>query len=172
MATLKSLLMTNKSSNNNNNNKIHLFGPYNRAVYLSLIELLEKDESLEVHSEWLELNRYRLAATATPPPHGRGASKNLLGQPPNNVDATSVIQHPYNDGHRLHHHHDNTHPSISSSKNNDCQTMQQLEDELREASKSTTKFLHVSATFRKNEPRNDGSQVAAAPRSTPLSDID
>ena len=116
--------------------------------------------------------RYRLAATATPPPHGRGASKNLLGQPPNNVDATSVIQHPYNDGHRLHHHHDNTHPSISLSKNNDCQTMQQLEDELREASKSTTKFLHVSATFRKNEPRNDGSQVVAVPRSTPLSDID
>lgn len=157
-ATLKSMLLlpTNENENSESDNKMHLFGPYNRGAYLSLIEFLEQDESLDVQSEWVELNRYRLAvhdddhqsAQRQQDARTTGDSKSLR------QDATSVSQHPYN-GH---------HPAHNNAYN---QTDQQLEEELREASQSRTKFLHVSASFRK-EKGKDTQTVS----NTPLSDID
>jgi len=44
-------------------NKMHLFGPYNRAAYLALIDFLKQDEHLCVEREWIEMHRTHLAAS-------------------------------------------------------------------------------------------------------------
>ena len=155
--TLKALLVktsndnTNDDSNRNDNtngarNKIHLFGPYNRAVYHSLVEVLKKDKSLEVHLEWLELNRYRLATTSTTEKNAAThVSKNQQQHHLSRViDATSVLKHPYN-ARGLHDDKDEHHDP-------DNLALKQLEDELSDASKSTTMFLHVTASFRAAPP--------------------
>ena len=104
------------------NNKIHLFGPYNRASYHEVIECLERDDNLQVQVEWIELKRYRLAAspnsnnnnnkaTATTTmsagtTRAKGNTNSSLTNTSqgsaHNKDATCVvIQHPYR-----HHHHE------------------------------------------------------------------
>lgn len=171
-ATLKALLSktsndTPKKDNHRNDdptgvrNKIHLFGPYNRAVYHSLIEVLQKDERLDVHSEWLELNRYRLAAPSSTVNNTANHVRKSLQQHHHVVDATSVFQHPYN-AHSL---HDDGDAHDVPTYRLDNPTLKQLEDELSDASKSTTKFLHVTASFRTAPPNKTKAAVC-------LSDID
>jgi Lysine methyltransferase len=148
--TLKSLLRREDHRNNlmesnrDKNSCIHLFGPYNRAAYHELIDIMERDEQdLQVHVEWMELTRYRLAA-------GKPDS-----MPTTKQDAPSGIHFPF------------------TSQSHQCRPrgydLLQREDELKHASKSATKFLHVVATHKRYD---DGIHNCNQRRNFSLSEID
>jgi predicted nicotinamide N-methyase len=143
--TLKALLAKNGSGNMGN--AIHLFGPYNRVAFHEVIDLLGSDDSLDVHVDWIEMKRFRLQAN--PPPAVVDKSSDTDNSP-----SSSFINHPYYD-----------HSGMKDQNYDGWK----VRNELKFASQSTSKFLHVVAKYR---PPTDTDGGNRRQRSTSLSDID
>lgn len=150
--TLKALLSKQDNNNGNsscNKNLIHLFGPYNRAAYHEVIQWMENDPELDVQVDWIELQRFRLQASATTTPSSTNSnSQEKKGWPAAMMDATSV-----------------TDPFLLPPP-----SRYGLEDELKQASQSRTKFLHVTASYKKRQSLQDDN-VSKQP-SPSMTDID
>jgi hypothetical protein len=137
--TLKALLHRDEDQpkhldrNTDRNSSIHLFGPYNRAAYHELIDIMERDEELQVQIEWMELCRYRLLAAG-----------NTDSPSTNQHDA---IQYPFTATQYNHPCRPRGYDYLWEDELKHSQSV--WEDELKQASKSATKFLHVVATLRR-----------------------
>jgi len=148
--TLKALLISLPEQQQESNsptlqNQIHLFGPYNRSTYHEVIECLEQDDSLEVQIECIDMNRYRLEA----------------GKPSTSKNTDSVVDSMFYQHQRQHHY--------GYDPYNDNRSNINLEEELQHASRSCTKFLHVSASFKSAKLKAGQGRRT---RSVSLSDID
>ncbi|CAB9509545.1 expressed unknown protein [Seminavis robusta] len=126
-ATLKSLLHRDPDKEGqpqSDSNCIHLFGPYNRSAYHQVIEMMKQDDELEVHVEWMQLSRYRLSAR-----HHTNETPASSSKAPYPGLMDQWFHHGENPSHEL----------------------QPLDEALKDSSKSSTKFLHVTAQFKSND---------------------
>jgi Lysine methyltransferase len=145
--------------NGHGGGQIHLFAPYNRGALPQLCAHLREALNLHVVLEWVDMVRYRL----NPQLCSRSSSNYSKRSQSNSVFSSSSSSDPqwWRD-----------YPEIIKTDDDAVLCAAAVEDDRSYASKSTVKFLHITATRKEKNTSNSSSSNQNEHESSSLEDID